>query len=603
MNQDTRNIVNAFLKAIQLIWTSCPLLVLVQIGLTVLQGILPLGVLYTIKLLVDLFSTQKGSLLGNGGESSALSLLLLTGLFMLLEQGCRSIAVVVSSRLSDRVLDRVTIMLHEHSIAVDLSFYEQAVFFDTLQRAQQEAPYRPIGIITGLFSLLQSLVTLTALAGLLVSVHWSIALFLFVALLPAFGVKMLFSRKNYSLQQKLTPARRYLYYFNTLLTTEPFAKELRLFSLGSHFIDRYRKLRAEQRNENIALVEREAWYGFLSQMIALVSLLFSLGYLLFRSLSGLLTIGSLVMIYQAMQRAQSSVRSVLDAVASLYRDALFFGNFNEFLRHTPRIVSPAEPLPFPVPIVKGITFSKVCFHYPDTERNVLTDFSLHIRPGEHVALVGENGSGKSTLVKLLCRLYEPDSGEILIDGIDYRKFDIQELRKQVSVVFQDYVRYYMSGRENIRMGNIELPHDDGKIEQAARWSGAHEVLEGLESGYDNVLGKLFDGGRELSLGEWQKIAIARAFLRDAPIMILDEPSSSLDVEAEAELFGQFNELTLGKAALIISHRLSTVRMADRIVILSDGKIAEEGSHDELMFEDGIYARLYRMQSGLYAVTV
>jgi len=255
-----------------------------------------------------------------------------------------------------------------------------------------------------------------------------------------------------------------------------------------------------------------------------------------------------------------------------------------------------------VPIVKGITFSKVCFHYPDTERNVLTDFSLHIRPGEHVALVGENGSGKSTLVKLLCRLYEPDSGEILIDGIDYRKFDIQELRKQVSVVFQDYVRYYMSGRENICMGNIELSHDDGKIEQAAKWSGAHEVLEGLERGYDNVLGKLFDGGRELSLGEWQKIAIARAFLRDAPIMILDEPSSSLDVEAEAELFGQFNELTQGKAALIISHRLSTVRMADRLVILSDGKIAEEGSHDELMFEDGIYARLYRMQSGLYAVT-
>ncbi len=599
LNQETRNILSALSKAIKLIWESSPRLVVVHTLLTALQGIVPLGTLYAIKLLFDLLTASKGSLLNNGGWRSILALLLFTGLFMLLEQLCRSLAAVVSNRQSERVLDRVTSILHEQSIKVDLSYYEHAGFYDTMHRAQQEAGYRPLSIINGLFTLLQAMVTLTALASLIFSVHWSIALFLLLALLPAFAVKIRYSRKSYALQFSQTPAKRHLDYLNDLLTSESFAKELRLFALGSSFMARYRKLRNVQRQESFELSEREALYGFLSQLLALVSLLFSLGFLLFRSLAGLLTIGSLVMIYQAMQRAQASVQSVLAAVASLYRDALFFSSFDDFLHHTPLIASSPESKPFPLPLAEGITFRNVSFHYPGSERQVLNNFSLSIRPGEHVALVGENGCGKSTLVKLLCRLYEPDSGEIFIDGIDYRTIELEALRKNIAVVFQDYVHYHMSGRDNIRIGHIDIADDDERIELAAKRSGAHQVLERLEGGYDAMLGNLFDGGRELSLGEWQKIAIARAFLRDAPIMILDEPTSALDVEAEYELFEQFNELTKGKAALIISHRLSTVRMADRIVVFMEGKTAEEGSHEELMQKDGIYARLYRMQSELY----
>jgi len=599
LKQETGKAVDAISQAIKLIWVSSPRLVVFRALLNFLQGILPLGVLYSIKLLVDLLSEQKSALIGNGEWKRVIFLVLLSGLFMLLDLVCRSLAGMVSTRQSDRVLDKMTSILHEHSIAVDLSFYEHAGYYDALHRAQQEAVYRPLGIIDGLFSLLQALITIVAITGLIISVNWSIALILFLALLPAFIVKVLFSKKNFSLQHRQTQAKRHLGYLNALLTSEIFAKELRLFSLGSFFVDQYKNVRSKQRQENLELTDRETIFGFLGQFIALLSLIASLSFLLFRSLSGALSIGSLVMIYQAMQRAQSSTQSLLNAVAALYRDSLFFSSFDEFLQQKPLIVSPPESNLFPVPIAHGITFNNVSFHYPGTDRQVLKNFSLTIRPGEHVALVGENGCGKTTLVKLLCRLYEPDEGQILIDGIDYRMFDLDDLRKRISVIFQDYVRYHMSGRDNIRMGNIEISNDDILIEQAARRSGAHEVLERLENGYDNILGNLFDGGHDLSLGEWQKIAIARSFLRDAPIMILDEPTSSLDVEAEYELFQQFDTLTKGKAALIISHRLSTVRMADCIVVLSAGKIAEKGSHEELMQADSMYARLYRMQSGLY----
>jgi ATP-binding cassette subfamily B protein len=505
------------------------------------------------------------------------------------------VAEVQSLRLGDRVHD----VLQAKSVEVDLQYYESTEYHDTLHRAQEEAPYRPNRIVSGLAQVIQNGLSLIAIAGLLVSFHWILAVVLLAAAAPGILVKVQFSRRLYAWTLRQTPAVRKSRYINTLLTGVQTAKEIRLFDLGPVLMERFRALRTLVRNEKLSIVRRRSVLEFLAQAVAMSAVFGAFAFIAFRALVGEITIGDMVMYFAAYQRGQDFFRDALGGMAGLYEDNMFLTDLNRFLELEPTVAEPASPKPVPRPMRQGIVVDGVSFRYPGSARPVLTDVSMDIRPGEHVALVGENGSGKTTLVKLLCRLYDPTSGVIRIDGIDVRQFTTRELRREIGIIFQDFVRYHLSVRDNIWFGNIEVPPDSHAIREAAVRTGADIVADRLPKGLDTILGKEFEAGSELSLGEWQKVAIARAFLRETQIIVLDEPTASLDARSEAQVFERFHELARGRTAILISHRLSTVKMADRIFVLDRGRIVESGPHDLLMSRGGTYAQLFELQAKHY----
>jgi ATP-binding cassette subfamily B protein len=462
---------------------------------------------------------------------------------------CRSLAGLVAEGQSRAVSDHLHDLVHVKAVDVDLEYYESAGYHDALHRAQQEGAYRPTRIVNGLMQVAQSSFSLLLMAGVLVSFHWSTALVLFAAAIPGVLMRLRQARRTYETQRAQTQAERRGQYYHSMLTGAAYAKEMRLFDLGGVFRRRHRALREE--------------------------------------------------ITRHRQRGQDFLKEILSGLAGLYEDHLFLASLYEFLDMERRVVEPSHPRPVPRPLRSGIVFDGVSFQYPMSSRKVLQDVSLTIRPGEHVALVGVNGSGKSTLVKLLCRLYDPTGGAITVDGVGLRELHSTALRREIAVVFQDWVAYHVSARDNIWFGDTRADADPARIRQAARDSGADEVIAHLPRGYDTVLGKWFEQGEELSMGEWQKVALARAFVRDAQIVVLDEPTSFLDVEAEHEVFTRFRRLAEGRSTILISHRLSTVRMADCIYLLEDGRITERGRHDELMRHGGIYARMFETQAQSY----
>ena len=388
-------------------------------------------------------------------------------------------------------------------------------------------------------------------------------------------------------------------YFTSLLTGDSHAKEIRLFGLGDVFVNRFGLLRKQIRQERLDLLKKRSTATLLAQLASIIPGFALYGFLVYRALQGLMTVGDLVMFYQAVQRGQGYVTQLLTGIATLYENNLFLSNVHEFLALKPKVTDPPRPKPIPTGTEEGIVFNNVKFQYPNSERTVLDGINFSIRPGEHIALVGENGSGKTTLVKLLLRLYDPTDGAITLNGVDLRELSLQSLRRNISVVFQDYAKYHLSAKENIWFGDVEAPPDDQRIITAAKKSKAHETLEKLPAGYDTLLGKWFADGEELSIGEWQKIALARAFLREANIIVLDEPTSALDAKAEYEVFNNFHQLSLTRTAILISHRLSTVKMADRIYFLENGMIVESGSHDELIVHGGKYAYMFERQAQHY----
>ncbi len=586
-------------RALHLVWQSTPSWTIASIALLVVQGILPLLSLYLTKLMVDAVSTGLSATDKAAVLRQVMALIVLAGGVTLVGDLCSAIARFVSDAQSQIVTDYVHNLLHAKSIEVDLEYYENAQYYDALHLAQAEAPYRPTEILNKLLQLGQSAISLIAIATLLFSLHWGIAASLFATAVPSLWVQLKYANKLYRKRWEWTPQERRAEYFNWMLTSVQYAKEIRLFNLGALFQERFRNLRTSIRKEKISLARQSFIAEWAIQVSATFAVFGACGFIAHQTLRGVVTLGSLVMYFQAFQRGQGLLREMFSSLVSLYGNSLFLSNLYEFLDLKRTIAEPLHPKAFPKPLKIGIQFDRVQFRYPGSTRPLLEDISLTIRAGETIALVGENGAGKTSLIKLLCRLYDPTSGRITVDGIDLRQFQTTDLRRDISVVFQDYAHYNLTARENIGFGNVNQLFHDEEIRLAAKKAGADKAIASLPYSYDTILGKEFEEGEELSIGEWQKVALARAFLRQAQIIVLDEPTSALDAIAEHQVFEQFRQLTQGRTAILISHRLSSVQLADRIYVLQDGRIVESGTHNELMRRNGSYAHLFETQAQYY----
>jgi ATP-binding cassette subfamily B protein len=586
-------------RALRFVWQSAKGWTIANGVLVAVQGVLPLLPLYLMKLIVDTVTAAHAAPDKGAAFRHVLLLGVLMGTVTLFTALIRLIAAVVSEWQAYIVTDHMNDVLLAKSIEVDLEFYESARYYDTLHRAQREAPSRPMSIVNGLAQIGQSGISLLAIAVLLFSFHWLITIVLFVSVIAGTAVRLKYTGKMYRWQHEQTATERQAGYLNWMLTDISHAKEIRLFDLGPIFIRRFRDIRRKLRKGRLTIARRRSIADFVAQTFATAAIYSVYAYLAYQAIGGKITYGDLAMFYQAFQRVQGSMHGILNNLAGLYEDNLFLANLYEFLDLKRTVIEPLHATPVPQPMQRGIVLDHVSFQYPAGTRKVFEDISLTIRPGEVVALVGENGSGKTTLIKLLCRLYDPSGGTITMDGVDLRQFATKALRREIAIIFQDYAHYHLTARENIWFGNIALPPDHEQVIAAARRSGADDIIRALPQGYETILGKRFEHGEELSIGEWQKVALARAFMRDAQIIVLDEPTSSMDAKAEYEVFQSFRQLVSGRTAILISHRFSTVRMADRIYVLKQGNVIEGGSHEELIKRRGVYADLFEKQARSY----
>ena len=586
-------------RALRFVWHSARGWTLASGALLVIQGLLPLLPLYLMKLTVDAVSAG----LDVAGNAAAFEpVLLLIGLMAavaLVSAVISSIAALVGEGQSLAVTEYMNNVLQAKSIEIDLEYYESARYYDTLRRAQQEAPFRPTRIVNGLVKIGHNAISLLAIAGLLFLFHWIVAVILFFAVIPGIAVRLRNADKMFRWKREQTATERQADYLNWILTGLTHAKEIRLFDLGPLIAGRFRQLRRNLREARLGIATRRSLAELMGQTSATVAIYGSYAFIAYRAVHGAITLGDMVMYFLAFQRGQGFLQEMLSALAGLYEDNLFLANLFEFLDLKRKVVEPVRGSAIPQTMKTGIVFDHVGFQYPTGTRRVLEDISLVIRPGEVVALVGGNGSGKTTLIKLLCRLYDPSEGNITLDGVDLRHFETKALRSQISVIFQDYAQYHLSARENIWFGNTALAPEDERVAAAARRSGAEDIISALPHGYETILGKQFEDGEELSIGEWQKVALARAFLRDTQIIVLDEPTSSMDANAEQSVFNNFRQLAQERTAILISHRFSTVRMADRIYVLEEGRIREGGTHDELIHLGQTYAHMFETQARHY----
>ena len=485
------------------------------------------------------------------------------------------------------------------ALELDLSHFENAEYYDKLQNARREADWRGLRIVNGSFYLVQNILTLISFAVILVRFSPWLALLLFVATLPAFIAQSRYADLTFRVISWRAPEARRLSYLEHILTDYDAVKEVKLFSLGEALLGRYAGLFWKFLREDQAIAQRRSLASLGWGLLATLTYYGAYAWIVWQTLARSITLGDMTMYLSIFRSSQSTFESIFFGLSELYENGLFMSNLFAFLELEPLMPQPTSPRPVPRPFRQGFEFRRVSFQYPGQDFWALRDVSLTITPGEKIALVGPNGAGKTTLIKLLTRLYDPTEGQILLDGVDLRDYDLNDLRHRIGVIFQDFVRYHMAAFENIGFGQVEALEDRPRIEAAAAKSGADSIIDGLPEGYETTLGRWFSRGRELSGGEWQKIALARAFMRDCEILVLDEPTAALDAENEFQVFQQFRQLTADKSAILISHRFSTVRMADQIYVIEGGAITERGSHDLLMAQQGTYARLFTLQAESY----
>jgi ATP-binding cassette subfamily B protein len=578
----------------KMVWQTNQWLTAGSFALRLAKSALPLSILYVGKLIIDqvlLLSQSHGHLSNRHlwqlvGLEFALALL-----SDVLSRGIN----LVDSLLGDLFSNSTSIKIMAHAATLDLDQFEDSVFYDKLERARQQTVGRTV-LLAQVMSQVQDIITMAFLAaGLMAFNPWLIVLLL-IAVIPAFIGESYFNDQSYALTRGQTPERRELDYVRYLGASDETAKEIKIFNLSGFIIDRFKLLSNKFYHDNKRLViQRSIWGSFFS-------MLGSVGYysaylaIIFKTVDGALTIGTLAFLAGSFRQLRSLLEGILTRFTSVSQGAIYLRDFFEFFEIKPKITLPAEPLLFPNPIKEGFVFEDVGFRYQNSERWANRHLSFTLRPGEKLALVGENGAGKTTLVKLLARLYDPTEGRILLDGHDLKNYDLADLRLNIGVIFQDYLRYQLSFSQNIAVGNIAEKDNAQLIEAAAKQSLADILADKLPGKYEQMLGRRFNNGIDLSGGEWQKIALARAYMRDAQLLILDEPTAALDARAEYEVFQRFAELTKGKSAVLISHRFSTVRMADRIAVLEKGELIEIGSHQELLAKNGRYAELFNLQA-------
>ena len=581
---------------LRIVWQSGPLVVSLGLVFRLISSLIPLAALWITKLIID------GIVLAVSSHQHVKPLLwwLVAAEFAIAIFGSilgRTIDYV-DALLADKYTRHISIRVMKHAAELDLMAYEDPVFYDRLERARVQATDR-LGMIQSIGRLVQQVITAASLSvSILVFSPW-LLLLLIAGILPAFLGESHFAFLGYARNFRQTPVRRELDYLRVLGGSREAAKELKLFGLKDFLIGRFTRLSDQIYRENVDLARRRLIAGSFLSMIGTAGYYSAYVYVIWRTVTGSLSIGTLTFLTGAIVQASGNIQQIFSSLSSIADQALFLTDLLAFFEMQPTIRSKPHALPTPCPIVRGFEFRNVSFRYPGTSRLVLNSLDFHLRAGERVALIGKNGEGKTTLVKLMTRLYDPVEGQVLLDGVDLREYKLEDLYREIGVIFQDFMRYEMTARENIAVGRIDEINNLPLLKTAADKSMADEVIERLPRDYEQMLGRRFENGVDLSGGEWQKIALARAYLRDAQVLILDEPTAALDARSEFEVFQRFAELTAGKSALFISHRFSTVRMADRIVVLENGKIAEDGNHEELLNLGGRYAEMFEMQAASY----
>lgn len=580
---------------LHILWESGPWVVTWGLILRVFVAILPFGIAKVAQYIVnDIANALNGQKLPSNFWHLVVLEVSLNVLLGLLLRGID----YTDALLANRYTQHVSVRVMDQAARLDLTTYEDPVFYDRLERARVQATDRLV-LIQQMGRLVQQVITtLTFTAALAWASPW-LVLLLALGVLPSFLGETHFAFLGYAKNFRQTPAKRQMEYLRQVAGSREGAKEVKLFGLHRFFMDRFKTLANQIYREDVALARSKLIVGGLLGIIGTLGYYGAYVYVIWRTLGGRYNIGQFYFLTTAIQQASSNLQQVFSTASGIADQALFLTDLLAFFEMKPRVDANPNGRRVPEPIKEGFEFRNVSFAYPGTTRAVLKNFNMKLRPGERIALIGENGQGKTTVVKLITRLYDPTEGQILLDGVDLREYSLEDLHRHIGVIFQDFVRFEMTARENIGIGRVDRMNDQSQLELAAHKSLADTVVDKLPGKYDQMLGRRFEGGVELSGGEWQRIALARAYLRDAQLLILDEPTAALDARSELEVFERFAELTLGKMALLISHRFSTVRMADRIVVLSGGRLIEEGNHQQLMAAGGVYAGMFEMQAASY----
>lgn len=582
--------IQVIFDTLKIVWEASRKHTIIRILLVILNALLPLVPLYLFKLLLDAFSTGQPVKV-----QQVIYILLAMGALALFMIIIKNIAAYNNSIQSDIITDYMANMMISKSLEIDLEFYDSDSYHDRFSRAMAQGGTKPLAVLGGVTGFFQNAIMLLAIIGLLFTLHWSITIILFIITLPVAYVRYIYSEKLIELQEQQTQPGRITGYYKSILTGGNSAKEVRMFAFGNHLLQRFLDMAYLLRKERRDLYLEQLRWVSIAQSAEIIAMLSALGFIVYKAISGNMTVGDISLYYLAFQKGQGNVSGLMSSAIGLHKQKLTLNYLYEFLNTERKVVEPtlAEPIP---PKVKKLSVNNLSFIYPGTTKTVLNNISFEINSGEIFAVVGENGSGKTTLIKLINRLYDPTGGNISYNNIDIKKFNIESLRRKVTVIFQNFSAYALTVKENISLSNIFEPVSFSKVKRAASLAEASKFIEKLPLQYDTQLGRAFKNGHELSKGQWQKIALSRAFYKNGDIVILDEPTSFIDPIAEANIFDNFKKLSHDKILILITHRIYNLRMADKILVMDKGNLVEIGHHNDLIQQNGLYKRMFEKQS-------